>query len=602
MKHKLIFRILAVALTLSLLVLALPLSPVAAATLTLTPTSGSAGTVVSVVGAGLPIADGQPAYIFFGTTYRNSALVTSGVISTSITVPSGAAPGLNYVTVQSTSPIWNPTYQVALAFFTVTGITLTPTLGQVGDTVTIVGSGFTGSQVVTVTFDAVAVATTPASVITNILGSFSATFTVPEGAKGSHTVRAQTLLESATATYTISPKLTVTPVTGGVGDQVTVSGTGFAASQVVTVTFDAVAVTTTPATVTTNTSGSFTATFTIPASSRGAHTVKAQDTSLNAATAIFTVGPKIVLSPTTGPAGITVTIVGSGFGASQPVTITYGTTAVTTTPATVTTNTSGGFSCSFTAPAGQAATFTVSASDGIYTATASFVATFSATISEQTNASDPGHVGMELTIEGTGFLPDTTVTVTYATDPVTLATITTDTSGDFSVDITIPASDGGVHTITVSDGTNIRQFSFFMEQEAPSAPTLLLPEAGTKAGRETVFDWQDVTDDSGVIYVLQIGLASDFSVLVMPEKEVTTSGYTLTELEKLASVSKDTPYYWRVKAIDGTSNEGDWSSTGTFYVGFSLDFDNWVWYVLGGVGGLLLLALGFWLGRRSVTY
>ena len=601
MKHKLIFRILAVALTLSLLVLALPLSPVAAATLTLAPTSGSAGSLVTVTSTGLPIVDGQPAYIFFGTTYRNSALVVSAAISTSITVPIGATPGLNYVTVQSTSPVYNPTYQVALAFFTVTGITLTPTLGQVGDTVTIVGSGFTASQVVTVTFDAVAVATTPASVITNILGSFSATFTVPEGAKGSRTVRAQTLLESATATYTISPKLTVTPVTGGVGDQVTVSGTGFAASQVVTVTFDAVAVTTTPATVTTNTSGSFTATFTIPASSRGAHTVKAQDTSLNAATAIFTVGPKIALSPATGPAGITVTIVGSGFGASQTVTITYGTTAVTTTPATVTTNTSGGFSCSFTAPAGQAGTFTVSASDGIYTATASFVATFSATISEQTSASSPGHVGMSLTIEGTGFLPSTTVTVTYASDPVQFTT-TTDTSGDFSITITIPASAGGAHTITVSDGTNIKPFSFFMEQEAPSAPTLLLPEVGTKAKGETVFDWQDVTDDSGVIYILQIGLASDFSVLVMPEKEVTTSGYTLTEVEKLASVSKDTPYYWRVKAIDGASNEGDWSSTGTFYVGFSLDFDEWVWYVLGGVGGLLLLALGFWLGRRSVTY
>ena len=88
----------------------------------------------------------------------------------------------------------------------------------------------------------------------------------------------------------------------------------------------------------------------------------------------------------------------------------------------------------------------------------------------------------------------------------------------------------------------------------------------------------------------------------MLEKEgLTTSEYTITEEEKLEATEEEAPYYWRIKAVDGASNESGWSGTGSFYVsGFSLGgLFKYVFYVL---GGLALLALGFWLGRRTAYY
>jgi hypothetical protein len=83
---------------------------------------------------------------------------------------------------------------------------------------------------------------------------------------------------------------------------------------------------------------------------------------------------------------------------------------------------------------------------------------------------------------------------------------------------------------------------------------------------------------------------------------LTASTYTMTEAQKLPSVSKDSPYYWRVTATDAAQNVSPASTAGTFTVGFFLDLPQWAIYVLIGVGGLLLLALGFWLGRRSSDY
>ena len=56
-----------------------------------------------------------------------------------------------------------------------------------------------------------------------------------------------------------------------------------------TISFDGVAQTTTPSPVTTDTTGAFTATFTVPPSSAGAHTVKATGTSGHSASSAYTV-------------------------------------------------------------------------------------------------------------------------------------------------------------------------------------------------------------------------------------------------------------------------------------------------------------------------
>jgi hypothetical protein len=141
-----------------------------------------------------------------------------------------------------------------------------------------------------------------------------------------------------------------------------------------------------------------------------------------------------------------------------------------------------------------------------------------------------------------------------------------------------------------------------MESQAPIAPTLLAPEEGIKVESEASFDWEDVDDPSGVTYTLWIVSDADFTTTVLKKEGLTSSEYTLTEEEKLESVSEEEPYYWGVKAVDGASNESEWSEGQSFRTGFQWDFIGWPLYLVIAVGAVLFCLLGFWLGRKTAYY
>jgi len=90
--------------------------------------------------------------------------------------------------------------------------------------------------------------------------------------------------------------------------------------------------------------------------------------------------------------------------------------------------------------------------------------------------------------------------------------------------------------------------------------------------------------------------------MVLEKTGITESEYTLTSEESLASVERENPYSWRVKAVDGASNESGWTGTVSFYVGFAFDWPSWLTYTLLGLGAVLLGVFGFWLGRRTAPY
>ena len=183
MKHCKIFLTLALIITLSLLLLAIPATPALAQYITLSPTSGMRGTTVTITGIGFSSYLGQNVFILYNYDYVAYALVTSlGSFTTSFSVPSYATTGLAPVTVQHTTFDYDPTKQIAVAYFTVTAreIVISPSSGYVGSTVTVSGSDFTPSSSATIYFDATAVGT----VTTTATGTFSGTtFTVPESYK-----------------------------------------------------------------------------------------------------------------------------------------------------------------------------------------------------------------------------------------------------------------------------------------------------------------------------------------------------------------------------------------------------------------------------------
>src|SRR3989442_1469113 len=145
-----------------------------------------------------------------------------------------------------------------------------------------------------------------------------------------------------TAVYRISA-ITLNPSSGPTGTSVTVTGSNFKGNTAIT--------TTNPATVTTASTGSFSTTITVPASTAAPHANSATDSSSNSASTQFTVTtPAITLNPTSGPTGTSVTVTGSNFVANSAVTISYDNTAITTNPATVTSTSTGGFTETITIP------------------------------------------------------------------------------------------------------------------------------------------------------------------------------------------------------------------------------------------------------------
>ena len=469
-------------------------------------------------------------------------------------------------------------------------MTLTPETGAVGSQVIIYGTGYRGSRNVTITFDGGVVTTDPVSVRTNSWGSFSASMAVPDAAEGAHQIRVDDGTNTETANFIVQvlAAASISETAGYVGTGVAVSGTGFRANSQITVSFINEPV----ATAISDAAGDFSASFNIPAYPAGTHEVRISD-GTSTTTASFQINANASLSEIVGYGGSEVTVSGNGFRASSPIAIIFDNEQVIST----TTSTAGSFSAIFTVPERLTGIYKVRISDGTNTTSANYEIRTSASISETT-----GSVGSKLTISGNGFVVGGTVTVNYG--EVKVATATVGSDGSFSATFTVPPSSAGANTIVATDGTNTQQFTFTMESEPPLQPNPLAPEMASKASAETSFDWDAVTDPSGVTYTLQVANNIAFSAesILLEKTGIVQSEYTITRDERLESTSKDTPYYWRVKAVDRASNESEWSGVGSFYVGFQFRLSQPVIYALFGVGALICGIIGFWIGRRTVDF
>lgn len=390
------------------------------------------------------------------------------------------------------------------------------------------------------------------------------------------------------------------PVEGPVGTEVEISGIGFDRREDLDyIEYDDDEVDIESGDEDTDSSGEFVSFILIPESTAGEHTITVRDKGRKEGSATFTVEPEIAVSPTSGVEGDEVTVIGTGFGDEQDITITFDGISIATSD----TDDVGSFSVSFVLADVAAAIYDVEAEDeDDNTAESTFTVTVttSITIDPVTTETSPAHVGMNVAVSGTNFKANSPITITDTTSGILLTTITSDADGAFQVTLEATGT-AGQHVITAGDGTDTLSVSFIMESQVPSAPLLLWPEDGGKAEALALFDWEDVTDDSGVTYTLQVATRNDFTpaFMILEKTELTASEYTLIGGEALESTKQEEPYYWRVQVIDGASNESEWSVFGSFYVGFAFELAGGILYGIMGVGGLLLLGLGYWLGRRT---
>jgi hypothetical protein len=575
-------------------------------------------------------------------------------------------------------------------------IKLSSAEGAVGTAVTVTGENFdsyVGDELY-IYFDNDEIGASP--IIVPQTGNFEFKFNVPEDAEAEeHTIRVKNRLGSVFSTVALNtftvlePDISLSSRSGAVGKKLAVEGEGFYADRVVAIYFDTVIL----VTLTASSTGTFSYSFNVPNSNAGAHVIVVKNNEGDSAELDFEVIPQIGIDPVTGTVGSIVEVSGNGFASRSEVSISFKDYEV----AYANTDRYGAFDVvSFNVPQVSPSTYDVTVKDEKGN-TAKYEFTIIAGVTlDQATAS----VGGELTLTGTGFEPGGEIGMEFDDTPV--ATITADSSGAFQIVFNVPASEHGEHVITLSDGVNSRDIVFEIESETPPVPVPLYPEPGSEAKATTYFDWQDVDDPSlpvtyrlqiasgddfadtiiektldeseytlsdeealaavtrdspyywrvkaidaaanesewsagvsfavlpplapslllpenggeaearaffdwkdvssmnpPITYHLQVAQTEDFTGLVMEKKELVESEYTLVEGETLTAVKKDAPYYWRVRAIDGAGNEGQWSAPASFTVGFYLALPSWIIYTLIAIGALIIGFLAFWLGRRT---
>jgi hypothetical protein len=406
--------------------------------ISLTSTSGVVGTPSTLNGTGFAANQSLSATLGAANiTFTNSCITSAnGTFSCSFAVPaapSGSRP------VQATDDSNNT---ASATFFINPSISLANNSGAVGSTTALNGFGFAGNQLMKATFSGIGVVfTSPCN--SDGSGSFSCGITVPVAQVGQKTVQAEDALHnSASASFTITPSISLTKTSGTVGAANTLNGSGFGGNKRVDVTLGGVAITFDKS-CNTDVNGSLSCAFTIPASPSGAgqKIVQATDTANNSASASFSYLASISLTNTAGNVGSNNTVNGTAFAANSSITATLSGVAITFT-GPCNTDGAGSFSCPFTVPATMSGPKTVQVTDAAgNSASTNFGLNFSLSV-----ANTSGPVGATNTLNGSGFFPSKSVTNASlgGIGLSFLGSCSTDGNGSFSCAFNVPAATAGL--------------------------------------------------------------------------------------------------------------------------------------------------------------
>ena len=290
--------------------------------------------------------------------------------------------------------------------------------------------------------------------------------------------------------------------------------------------------------------------------------------------------PTIVLSPTSGTVGTTVTATGENFNsyAGDQIHIFFGNTEVGGSPIAVPGN--GQFTLDFQVPDSAmpgTALVTVRDPSGNQLAKTEFV------VPKPSISLDKGGgaVGTTVTINGDGFRAGQTVTFTFSPYPeIDLGSVPATPVGECSYVFNIPESTGKEHKVTATDAagntaqTTLSVIPTITLDPVSGAIGESVKATGTGFGYKSRFSIDfdgnqvktDNTDSNG---------SFDISFKV-PDMELQTYNVTISDTEGNTAV------------IAFTINAGE----------ASFVFPQWGIYTLMGLGGLGLFLLGIWIGRK----
>ena len=399
-----------------------------------------------------------------GQILRTLRTTNTGEVLTNFAYPP-TPPGTYILTAKGNTSGLTATHTV----HTETGIAITNAFFAFpGQTLALNGGGFIPGQIVHVYFH-----TTRNGVLTvttDTKGSFSVSLTLPSvyDPKVSYAIHAVSADGTQRAEAPLSfqpPKLVNEVPKPSFGLTTQVRGNYFAVNETVAIVWDygypdQLQI----GTATVDTSDHFVASVIVPSAPYGSTVTLAAvgQTSHLVATQTLNFSPSL-LFPTTIPAGSTAQLQGGGFGANEAVSVKYkfydGTS---TTVTTVQTDARGAFSTSIITPV-SAVNQAINVIATGNTSNAS-VMTYFYNVATLQITPDTGASGTTVTISGQGYLPDTTVTVTWL-DPNTYQTtallnVAVDSNGQFTQTVAVPSGlvSGTNYTVEApaADGKNVQ--------------------------------------------------------------------------------------------------------------------------------------------------
>ncbi len=202
-------------------------------------------------------------------------------------------------------------------------LSISPTSGAVGTTVTVTGDNFdsySGDDIY-LFFDDQKITGNPLTVPQ--VGSFSFDLDIPASARpGQHQIRAESELGStlASGSFTVlKAYISLDSKAGGVDTTLTINGQGFYADRVISFYYDGELLGSESA----DDTGEFSYSFAIPEGTAGMHKIAARNLEGHSAEAEFEVLPSITLNKTSATTGSILSVSGNGFNPASSIDISF---------------------------------------------------------------------------------------------------------------------------------------------------------------------------------------------------------------------------------------------------------------------------------------
>ncbi len=393
------------------------------------PDGGPVGTVVTFSGAGYTASSAITVTWTSGTACTATS-DASGSFSCSYAIPLGTSGGpYNFTATDAVAHSAN-------ARFAVTYVDASPAAAKNGTNVTFSGEGYGSAATVWVNWSDGTACTATASAS----GAFSCVFRVPGGIPGGPYPFTATdgLGASAVTNLSVKPSLSVTPTKGAPATTVTFTGTEYAASSLVTVTWSVG----TACSGTSDALGRFSCAYSVAPATAGNHVFTGTDRSGDSATVTFKMGQAVSPSPSTGSVGSSVVFTGVGYTPALLATVVWS----AGTACTATVDPAGTFSCTYVMGAAPVGAHTFAASD-----TSGGLANTSFTITPNLaiGPTSTGPVGSRLTLSATGFARNSPITIAWSEG--TACTGTTSSVGSFACSFVVPPQETGNYSFNATD-------------------------------------------------------------------------------------------------------------------------------------------------------